>query len=256
MLRGEHGYLWKVQCHLNVDSKGLKRKEMTLHAHNVILGAGSLGSTQILLKSKTDGLEISNTIGSRFTGNGDALGFCYDSSMELNAMGSETGKYDQVKNTSPGPCITTVIDFRHNKSKFDENEGKTHEEKDVKIKDKAKRESAINENADDPFENDIIIEDGTPPGALSKLLKVVLFLDSVKDGKHVFPKPGEFEKIFQVIDGSCYWGRGDWGRGENFFKNIEFNYLSLYFYLKILVSPTFCKGYVQPNFQSTLIVVF
>ena len=207
MLRDEHGYLWKVQCDLNVDSKGLKRKEMTLHAHNVILGAGSLGSTQILLKSKADGLEISNAIGSRFTGNGDALGFCYDSSMGMNAIGSATGKYDQVKHTSPGPCISTVIDFRHNKRKCDDKEDMTDEEKNVEIKGKAKREIAVNENADDPLNGDIIIEDGTPPGALSKLLKVALFIDSVKGVKHVFPKPAEFEKIFQVMGGPCYLGK-------------------------------------------------
>ena len=198
MLRDEHGYVWKVKCHLNVDSKGLKRKEMTLRAHNVILGAGSLGSTQILLKSKTDGLEISNTIGSRFTGNGDPLGFCYDSSMEMNAIGCTTGKYDQVKSTSPGPCITTVIDLRNSKRNLGNSQEKSGTEKNCSVKCNAKRETATNDHVDSPFKDDIIIEDGTPPGSLSKLLKVALFLDSKKNCKHDFHKPEVFEKIFQV----------------------------------------------------------
>ena len=198
MLRDEHGYVWKVQCHLNVDSKGLKRKEMTLRAHNVILGAGSLGSTQILLKSKNTGLEISNTIGSRFTGNGDALGFCYDSSMEMNAMGCTTGKYDHFNGTSPGPCITTVIDLRNSKRNSGNNQEKSDTEKNCSTKCNAKRETATNDHVDSPFKGDIIIEDGTPPGSLAKLLKVALFLDSKKNCKHDFPEPEEFEKILQV----------------------------------------------------------
>lgn len=200
VLRDEHGYVWKVQCHLNVDNKGLERKEMTLRAHNVILGAGSLGSTQILLNSRANGLEISNTIGSRFTGNGDALGFCYDSSMKMNAIGSTTGKYDQVKGTSPGPCITTVIDLRNSKRTSSNNQEKSKTEKNGSIK-RAKRETVTKDHVDSLFKGDIIIEDGTPPGSLAKLLKVALFLDSKKNCKHDLSKPKEFEKIFQVRTG-------------------------------------------------------
>ncbi len=52
-----------------------------ISADVVVLGAGSLGSTEILLRSKAAGLDLSPRLGLSFTGNGDilALGFDTDS---------------------------------------------------------------------------------------------------------------------------------------------------------------------------------
>lgn len=48
--------------------------EQTVHATHVILGAGAIGSTRILLRLKERGLDVPDEIGKRFSTNGDALG--------------------------------------------------------------------------------------------------------------------------------------------------------------------------------------
>ena len=77
-------------------------------ADTVILSAGSLGSTEILLRSRAAGLATSDRLGERFTGNGDVLGFAYNADIPIGGLGigSARGK------TGPGPCITGIIDYR------------------------------------------------------------------------------------------------------------------------------------------------
>jgi hypothetical protein len=45
--------------------------------------AGSLGTTEILLRSKEIGLGVSDKIGTGISGNGDLLAFGYDSGLKL-----------------------------------------------------------------------------------------------------------------------------------------------------------------------------
>ena len=52
--------------------------DLFVTADIVMLGAGTLGSTEILLRSKAQGLPLSDAVGERFTGNGDVLGFSYN----------------------------------------------------------------------------------------------------------------------------------------------------------------------------------
>lgn len=77
----------------------------------VILGAGSLGSTNILLKSRSDWMDLSSNLGKRFSTNGDALGFSYNGAMKIRPVGKETAKV-RSSGKGPGPCITSVIDMR------------------------------------------------------------------------------------------------------------------------------------------------
>ena len=42
-----------------------------------LLAAGTLGSTQVLLRSRAMGLALSPALGTRFSSNGDLLGFAY-----------------------------------------------------------------------------------------------------------------------------------------------------------------------------------
>jgi len=76
----------------------------------VVLGAGALGSTEILLRSRDAGLPLSGVLGDRFTGNGDALGFAYNCDEAINGIGfgdHAVGEFPPV-----GPCITGIIDLR------------------------------------------------------------------------------------------------------------------------------------------------
>lgn len=57
-------------------TKNIYEDLMWVHAKKcVFLGAGSLGTTEILLRSKQMGLKVSNNIGTGMSGNGDILAF-------------------------------------------------------------------------------------------------------------------------------------------------------------------------------------
>jgi cholesterol oxidase len=59
----------------------------TVTAPMVILAAGSLGSTEILLRSKAKGLEVSDQVGQRFSANGDIIAFGYGVDRDVRAVG-------------------------------------------------------------------------------------------------------------------------------------------------------------------------
>ncbi|KAL4811603.1 hypothetical protein BDW67DRAFT_179441 [Aspergillus spinulosporus] len=67
------------------------------------LGAGALGTTEILLRSKKHGLSCSPLVGRNMTGNGNLLVFGYNGSKEINGVAGST---------KPGPTITSMIDCR------------------------------------------------------------------------------------------------------------------------------------------------
>lgn len=115
-----------------------KAPDQFVSADVVILGAGTLGSTEILLRSGEYGLKISERIGKRFSGNGDFLGFSYDCDEEINAIG--WGDREPDPNNLVGPCITGIIDTRKN---------------------------AVN------YKEGMSIEEGSIPGALSPILPIM-----------------------------------------------------------------------------------
>jgi cholesterol oxidase len=84
--------------------------EEFITADLVILGAGTLGSTEILLRSAARGLPLSAKVGERFSSNGDVLGFGYNTDTEINGIGY--GTHDPNGREKVGPCITSVIDMR------------------------------------------------------------------------------------------------------------------------------------------------
>lgn len=87
-----------------------------IHADTVVLGAGTLGSTEILLRSREEGLNLSPLLGQRFSGNGDVLGFGYNNDQPVNGigMGRHAIAYDPAKDNRPpvGPTIVGGIDLR------------------------------------------------------------------------------------------------------------------------------------------------
>ena len=112
--------------------------QITLRADVVILASGTLGSTEILLRSRDYGLALSPALGSRFSGNGDTLGFAYNADLAVNGIGlgvHPTGTVEAV-----GPCSTAMIDGR---------------------------------GQADP-ELGAIMEDGAIPGAMATLLPAIL----------------------------------------------------------------------------------
>ncbi len=56
-------------------------------AEMVIVAAGTLGSTEILLRSRDQGLALSDRLGHRFSANGDIIAFGYGANVPVNAVG-------------------------------------------------------------------------------------------------------------------------------------------------------------------------
>ncbi len=85
-------------------------REPFVTAAVVVLAGGTLGSTEILLRSREHGLSLSSMLGKRVTGNGDVLGFAYNDDIAVNAVGA--GARDPSSLDPVGPCITGIIDQR------------------------------------------------------------------------------------------------------------------------------------------------
>ena len=120
---------------LGADRGKFGAPDLFVSADVVIVSAGTLGTAEILLRSKKNGLTCSDELGNRFTGNGDVLGFGYNTDHEINGIGM--GEREVDPNAPVGPCITSVIDLRKTFS--------------------------------DP-EDGFVIEEGSIPGALSPVL--------------------------------------------------------------------------------------
>jgi cholesterol oxidase len=84
---------------------------MFVTADIVMLGAGTLGSTEILLRSRAQGLALSGCVGKRFSGNGDVLGFSYNGGLPVNGIGFGHRKPGAIPPV--GPCISGIIDIRN-----------------------------------------------------------------------------------------------------------------------------------------------
>jgi cholesterol oxidase len=81
-----------------------------LTADRVILAAGTLGTTEVLLRSREAGLKLSPQLGKHFSGNGDVMAFGYNLDVPVNAIAH--GEHP-VKEPEPvGPTITGIIDKR------------------------------------------------------------------------------------------------------------------------------------------------
>ena len=115
-----------------------------LRCNQVVVAAGSLGSTAILLRSQLKGtVALSDKLGEHFTANGDVLAFAVHTDMNIDGVGE--GPDESDPKDVPGPCITAIIDARH----------------------------------EPPSRNPTIIEDAVIPGALARVVPLVLAGESV-----------------------------------------------------------------------------
>ncbi|HEU5182175.1 MAG TPA: GMC family oxidoreductase [Candidatus Polarisedimenticolia bacterium] len=118
----------------------------TLSADVVVLAAGTLGSTEILLRSQAAGLLLSDKVGHHFSGNGDILGYSYNGNEPVDGIGF--GKTPPQEGAAVGPFNTTVIDLR------------------------------------DPGQRTgLIVEEGAIPGAIARASAAMLMLNAALAGK-------------------------------------------------------------------------
>ena len=83
---------------------------LTVTAGIVVLGAGTLGSTEILLRSCAEGLALSDRLGEQFTTNGDALASAYNNDRPVNSVG--VGYPAKVHTEPIGPAVAGLVDLR------------------------------------------------------------------------------------------------------------------------------------------------
>jgi cholesterol oxidase len=80
------------------------REHVTVRARRLVLGAGTFGSTYLLLRNRSAFPKISPALGTRFSGNGDLLTFLRNASMTVNGV-----KVPRWLNPGFGPVITSAI---------------------------------------------------------------------------------------------------------------------------------------------------
>lgn len=79
----------------------------TITADVVVISAGVLGSTEILLRSAEHGLAVSPRVGQKLSANGDYLSFPYNNDYPIHGVGA--GNRPLAKIGPVGPTITGVI---------------------------------------------------------------------------------------------------------------------------------------------------
>jgi cholesterol oxidase len=101
---------WRIHGkHVKDDGGG---DSFTLDAHEVILSAGSLNSTEILLRSEMHGLSVSPALGTKFNGNGDFFGLAYNGAMQTNVLGYAPADTPAPGDSpEPGPNIVGVVRY-------------------------------------------------------------------------------------------------------------------------------------------------
>jgi cholesterol oxidase len=101
---------WQVHI-LRSEGAGAQNAEFMLSAPIVVLAAGTLGSTEILLRSREHGLALSDRLGQRFSANGDIIAFGFDAKVPVQAVG--VGHPPRIALETPvGACVSGQIEFR------------------------------------------------------------------------------------------------------------------------------------------------
>ena len=108
----------------------------SVSAEMVVLAAGTLGSTEILLRSRERGLALSDRLGHGFSANGDIIAFGYGARMPVNAIG--VGHPSRVADLDVGAAVSGQIEM-----------------------------------IDDDLEKSLTIQEGVLPSALASILPVL-----------------------------------------------------------------------------------
>jgi cholesterol oxidase len=82
---------------------------MSVDADIVVLAAGTLGSTEILLRSRVQGLALSGRLGDRFSANGDIIAFGYGGKGPVNGIG--VGHPSRMEGLDVGAAVSGQIEI-------------------------------------------------------------------------------------------------------------------------------------------------
>ena len=123
----------------------------TLTADVVVVAAGALGSTELLLRSAEKGLPVSARLGQHFSSNADFLGFAYNGQQPVHGVGF--GKNPVGRLPPVGPTITGIIWHPPGQ----------------------------------PLSERFIIEEGAVPGPLAEAMPVALSASALAIGQNTAP---------------------------------------------------------------------
>ena len=80
-----------------------------MEARNVILTAGSINTTEILMRSEMHGLKVSPRLGSNFSSNGDFFAIAYNAGVPVQGLGFGNRPGSDGAKVAPGPVITGTV---------------------------------------------------------------------------------------------------------------------------------------------------
>lgn len=98
---------WHV--HLDRQDDAAAAAPASVSADIVVLAAGTLGTAEILLRSRERGLAVSNRLGHGFSANGDIIAFGYGARLPVNAIG--VGHPSRVENLKVGASVSGQIEI-------------------------------------------------------------------------------------------------------------------------------------------------
>jgi choline dehydrogenase-like flavoprotein len=110
LARGADG-AWHVRwAYTDRSLRARDDEHFVVRARRVVLAAGSLGSTEILLRSRSDALPLSDALGKGFSTNGDKIAAVARHPQRVGAVGDqETDPADREQSRRVGPTITGLI---------------------------------------------------------------------------------------------------------------------------------------------------
>jgi cholesterol oxidase len=108
MLADSDGYELEVHPAQALEAPDEDRR-LLIRARVVVLAAGALGSTEVLLRSSQLREYLSDRLGERFSTNGDSICARYDTDRPVHAMGLGLRAELAPANERPGPTISGAI---------------------------------------------------------------------------------------------------------------------------------------------------
>jgi cholesterol oxidase len=166
---------WTVTFDSLADGRrGFAAPSLFVRADVVVLAAGVMGSTEILFRSRAEGLAVSPRLGDSFSGNGDVLAFAYGTDEPVNGIGLGTAL--PTPETAVGPCITGMVRVAGDAGTAGEGSGG---DADDIVTAGAGAPGATGTLGD--HTGDLLIEEGVIPGALRGVLPAALALAAETD---------------------------------------------------------------------------
>lgn len=98
--------LWQVRVRQTSKRHPQADENRVVRARHVVLAAGTLGSTEILMRSRAPKLRFSEKLGTRFSGNGDMISVLHGQRSRVNAAPEDTAPIAR----GVGPTITGVVE--------------------------------------------------------------------------------------------------------------------------------------------------